>query len=397
MLKLQADMAEKQKLHQERQEADTQSKLVQWNDTRNADVASIQAKLARIEGVDLDEQQRVFETMQELARSIRTNKSTLTSIERDKKDAATHLARLSGDLAHLHDATCPYCKQEFHDDAKIQSTQGDIEQLSEAVRLLDDEVMSLLQKIAADETALEEHRANLQFEDIQELLTIKFKREEMEATIERRTHEVNPFIAVLEMLAAQKPEETSYERMNELTVELEHQKFLLKLLTKNDSFIRKAMLNKNLPFLNKQLNYYLRRMGLPHIVEFTHDLTPKITRFGSEFAFEQLSTGQRARVNIALSLSFRDVLQNLHQRTNLFCVDEVLDSGLDAAGVITAAKLIKEEARKTGTCAFVISHREEISSSFDKKMYVIYKGGFSKTYQTEEDVEAAEQMLRAEA
>ena len=76
-------------------------------------------------------------------------------------------------------------------------------------------------------------------------------------------------------------------------------------------------------------------------------------------------------------MAFRDVLQNLHQKVNLFCVDEILDTGLDSSGILQAAKVFKEEAKKTGTTMFIISHREEVMTSFDNKMYILFKDSFS--------------------
>ena len=43
---------------------------------------------------------------------------------------------------------------------------------------------------------------------------------------------------------------------------------LVKLLTKKDSFIRKLLLQKSLPFLNSRLRYYLDRIGFLHRVAF---------------------------------------------------------------------------------------------------------------------------------
>lgn len=393
VIKLRNDMAEKQRQHHDKQVRETQAKLAQWDEQRDSDVHDARAALRRIEGVDLVDQRQVFESIQEHTRNSRDLKLQLVALTRDKTDAETAISKLKEELSHLEDATCPYCAQEYHNQEKIASTIASIDDLSFVSGGLSNQIRMVQDQLALSQDALIDLRSRLKFDDIEELLTITFKKDEIAATIARREIEVNPYIAVLEMIHNQKPEDVDFTRLNELNELLEHQRFLLKLLTKNDSFIRKAMLNKNLPFLNRQLNTYLRHMGLPHVVEFTHDLTPRITRFGSEFDFDQLSAGQRARVNFALSLSFRDVLQNLHQRVNLCCVDEVLDLGLDSPGVQMAAKLLKEEARKTGTCLFVISHREEITSSFDAKMYVLYKDSFSRAYQTPEDVLSAEIML----
>lgn len=173
------------------------------------------------------------------------------------------------------------------------------------------------------------------------------------------------------------------EKIDELDTVVEHQKFLYKLLTKKDSFVRKNLLNKSIPFLNKQLAKYLVDLGLPHTVEFTHDMSAKIFQFGRELSFGNLSGGQEARVNIALSLAFRDVLQSMHDTINICMFDEVLDVGLDAIGVQLAAKLLKKKSRDENLATFIISHRDEIHSTFDRKLNVQFTKGFS--YISEQD------------
>ena len=74
----------------------------------------------------------------------------------------------------------------------------------------------------------------------------------------------------------------------------------MKLLTKKDSFVRKTLLKRNLPYLNSRLQTYIEDLGLTHKVEFTSELTAKISQFGNELSFDNLLNGQKARVNIAL-------------------------------------------------------------------------------------------------
>lgn len=118
-------------------------------------------------------------------------------------------------------------------------------------------------------------------------------------------------------------------------------------------------------------------LGLSHQVEFTHEMTASISQFGRAMDFGNLSNGQRARVNIALSFAFRDVLQQLHERINICMLDEVLDVGLDGPGVTAAARMLKRKARDENLSLYIISHRDEIDSAFDRIMTVQLSEGFS--------------------
>ncbi len=106
-------------------------------------------------------------------------------------------------------------------------------------------------------------------------------------------------------------------------------------------------------------------------------MTAKISEFGNEMEFGNLSGGQRARVNLALSFAFRDVLQSMHDHVNVCILDEVLDVGLDTIGVTAAAKMLKRKARDEKLAIYIISHRDEIDSAFDRKIIVQRSGRFS--------------------
>ena len=108
-------------------------------------------------------------------------------------------------------------------------------------------------------------------------------------------------------------QEVSFEVLEDLNFKKEHQEFLYKLLTSKDSFVRKRIIEQNLAFLNKRLTYYLDKIGLPHKVVFQNDLSIEITELGRDLDFDNLSRGERNRLILALSWSFRDVWENLYQ------------------------------------------------------------------------------------
>ena len=134
----------------------------------------------------------------------------------------------------------------------------------------------------------------------------------------------------------------SWDQVNELTLTKDHQEFLLKLLTNKDSFIRKKIIDQNLAYLNNRLTYHLDRLGLPHQVSFLNDLNVEIMQLGQELDFDNLSRGERNRLILGLSWSFRDVWESLYQNINLLFIDELIDNGLDAAGVENALALLKK-------------------------------------------------------
>jgi hypothetical protein len=161
-----------------------------------------------------------------------------------------------------------------------------------------------------------------------------------------------------------------YANLNDISLRYKHEQFLHKLLTAKDSFIRKKILDQNITYLNRRLNYYLDKLGLPHEVSFNTDLTTEISLLGRDFDFEQLSRGEMNRAILGTSWSFRDVWENLNHGLNLLFVDEMLDQGTDGAGVEAALDILTEMVSERHKSVFLISHREELRDRIDRVMIV---------------------------
>ena len=181
----------------------------------------------------------------------------------------------------------------------------------------------------------------------------------------------------MEELTTTALKEISWGYMNELQNMKSHMDFLYKLLTSKDSFIRKRIIDQNLLVLNKRLQYYLDRTGLPHQVKFGNDLAVEITELGRDLDFDNLSRGERNRLILSLSWAFRDVWENLYQSINLLFIDELIDSGMDTAGVESAIAILKKMARERHKNIYLISHKDELSSRVNNILKVVKENGFT--------------------
>lgn len=282
-------------------------------------------------------------------------------------------------LEELFNESCP------HGDAKAvgdmisvitEMTEENI-QLKEKLSNEAEGLVAVDDVIESINNELDECESNITISSLNELYEIKNKIKQQKDKIKELKAAINPYLAPLNELLDIKLEPIDMDVINKLTNLITHQNYLVKLLTKKDSFIRKTLLTKNLVFLNQRLKEYLLALGLPHKVEFTHEMTANISQFGRELDFGNLSSGQKARVNLALSFSFRDVLQKSHDSINVCMLDEVLDVGLDSVGVQNAARMLKRKARDEDLALFIISHRDEVSNIFDRRMTVQMEKGFS--------------------
>lgn len=189
--------------------------------------------------------------------------------------------------------------------------------------------------------------------------------------------DVDPYAEQITDMEQKALQVVSFDTINTLTRTMEHQKFLLEMLTSKDSFVRKRIIDQNLVFLNKRLTHYLDTLGLPHQVVFKNDLTVEITELGRELDYGNLSRGEANRVILSLSLTFKDVWENLYQPINLLFVDELLDSGMDTAGAESGLTLLKEMARTRKKSVWLISHKDELTSRVGNILRVVKENGFT--------------------
>ena len=199
----------------------------------------------------------------------------------------------------------------------------------------------------------------------------------METQLITKADETDLYQEQIDELTDTAMQEISWDGVNNLNSLKDHQEFLLKLLTSKDSFIRKKIIDQNLAYLNNRLTHYLDKMGLPHTVVFQNDLTVIITQLGQDLDFDNLSRGERNRLILSLSWAFRDVWESLYQQINLLFVDELIDNGLDSAGVEGALAVLKKMSRERKKNIFLISHKDELIGRVNNVLKVIKENGYT--------------------
>ena len=103
----------------------------------------------------------------------------------------------------------------------------------------------------------------------------------------------------------------------------------------------------------------------------------EITQLGQDLDFDNLSRGERNRLILGMSFAFRDVWENLYQNINLLFLDELIDSGMDSAGVESSLAILKKMSRERGKNIFLISHKDELVGRVNNVLKVIKENGFT--------------------
>ena len=352
-----------------------------WNTQHDNELEKIGRAIIELENVDivaeLEKHAELKEYDEQSAKLKSLNKERAT-LESAIAQAEKSLTKYTRELESLANKTCHACEQQLHDHKHEEMSTTANMHLVEAKKYFD-KVTSDLKKISKEIAGIGEvtGRPNTYYDTVEQALKHQNNLKTLETQLTVKAGETDPYQEQIDELTDTALQEITWDSVNELTRLKEHQEFLLKLLTSKDSFIRKKIIDQNLAYLNNRLTYYLDKMGLPHTVVFQNDLTVEITQLGQDLDFDNLSRGERNRLILGLSWSFRDVWESLYQQINLLFVDELIDNGLDASGVECALAVLKKMARERKKNIFLISHKDELIGRVNNVLKVIKENGYT--------------------
>jgi DNA repair exonuclease SbcCD ATPase subunit len=352
-----------------------------WNTQHAQELEKIGRSIVELESVDIEAELakhaelKVYEEASQKLKSLNKERATLDSAiaQADKS-----LTKYTKELESLANKTCHACEQQLHDHKHEEMTALATTHLDEAQKYFD-KVTQYRSKIAGEIDAIGElnGRPKTYYDSVEQALKHQNNLTTLENQLVQKSHDDDPYQEQIDELTDTAMQEISWDNVNALTSLKDHQEFLLKLLTSKDSFIRKKIIDQNLAYLNNRLTYYLDKMGLPHTVLFQNDLTVMITQLGQDLDFDNLSRGERNRLILSLSWAFRDVWESLYQQINLLFVDELIDNGLDAAGVEGALAVLKKMGRERKKNIFLISHRDELIGRVNNVLKVVKENGYT--------------------
>lgn len=352
-----------------------------WENKKSNDIEIIAKSIFELQSVDIDKELALHKELK-----IWLEKDTkLSQLNKQKStlDASLSQAdktyqKYDKEFTKLLDHKCPTCEQDLQDEKHTSMTKTAKKNLQESLEYLN-KIKDSLQKLKQEIKDLGsiQKRPNTFYDSEFDALSHKNNLNRLENTLIEKSEEENPYQEQIDDLKTNAVQNISWDKINELNRVKDHQEFLLKLLTNKDSFIRKKIIDQNLSYLNTRLAFYTAKLGLPHIVTFKNDLSVEITQYGQDLDFDNLSRGERNRLILSLSFSFRDVWENLYDSINVLFIDELIDSGMDSAGMESAITLLKSMARERQKNIFLISHKDELIGRVNNVLKVIKENNFT--------------------
>ena len=352
-----------------------------WISKRNTDIEKYNTAIDEFEHLDIDAELEAHEKLSnwtEHNNAILALRKELSTLEPALLRADKSVEKAKKDADNLDQGTCHSCGQDLPDDKKAEIAERKNKELEDSISYQTE----IAEKVTGVAEALSEigdinGKPNTFYETSKEAYEHRKNVDSLKTALKNKQDEVDPYQTQIDELNNSAIQEINWNVVNDLTNLKEHQEFLQKLLTNKDSFIRKKIIDQNLAYLNNRLTYYLDKLGLPHQVLFLNDLNVEITQLGQDLDFDNLSRGERNRLILGMSFAFRDVWESLYQNINLLFIDELIDSGMDTAGVEQSLAILKKMGRERKKNIYLISHKDELQGRVQNVLKVVKENGFT--------------------
>lgn len=143
-----------------------------------------------------------------------------------------------------------------------------------------------------------------------------------------------------------------------------------------DSGIKGAIIKKYIPMFNKQINHYLKIMEADYVFTLDEEFNETIKSRGrEEFSYASFSQGEKARIDISLLFTWRDIAEKVSGvRINCLFLDEVYDGSFDTEGIKNVASILNSLKEAN---IFIISHKDHDPQDYGQHLQMKKVGRFT--------------------
>ena len=282
--------------------------------------------------------------------------------------------------------TCPTCSQSITKEVREHKAGVIRSQVKELVLAIEELRCNMLD---------EQERCDKHTEISKELSDVQQKIAGHNATVTRINKNVRQLMLDVETLQNSKDDNSAeYEKLKYLEKEHDDLKRQVAIVKKErdtllaaghllkDNGIKTRIIKRYLPVMNKLINQYLQNMDFYINFALNESFEETIkSRFRDIFSYESFSEGEKARIDIALLLTWRSVAKLKNSvDTNILILDEIFDGSLDQNGTGELGWILRNFDDNTNV--FVISHKESLEGKFDRTLLCEKVKNFSVVSET---------------
>lgn len=271
--------------------------------------------------------------------------------------------------------TCQTCLQQLSDDSLITKVKQKHDELEQSITQASQDV-----RIAKDQ--LEQYN-----QLNSELNAIRSKQEQMRASMEKSVENAKKVKSAISQAQSEFIDNSDkitelqgllnniLDEKSNLVMDKYRRGIIVEML--KDSGIKSAIVKKYIPFFNKQINHYLKIMGADYSFNLDEEFTETIKSRGREaFSYASFSQGEKARIDIALLFTWRDVASKVTGvKISTLILDEVADSATDHEGVKAIQSILDNDK---DLHSFIISHRDHNPQDYGQHIKMKKVGRFTR-------------------
>ncbi|UPW37770.1 hypothetical protein ESCO10_00246 [Escherichia phage vB_EcoM_ESCO10] len=347
----------------------------------------------KLSGENAARLQLMYDELVKEARTAKSNIEKLTDellnviVDNDPSDSMSDLSNkgfaIKNDMATFTKVVklyetgghCPTCMQGLEEHGNIltkikdknfelQKSLDKINEQYQELKLIKDQVSEQRNKALAIKSQIATHK--------QQAVTAVEKAKKVKVLIDQAAAE---FVSNAEEIATLQAElDKIVSTKSSLVMEKYHRGILTEML--KDTGIKGSIIKKYIPIFNKQINSYLKIMEADYVFTLDEEFNETIKSRGREdFSYASFSQGEKARIDIALLFTWRDIASKVSGvNISTLILDEVFDSATDAEGVKSIATILNS---LEDTNVFIISHRDHDPQAYGQHLQMKKVGRFT--------------------
>jgi DNA repair exonuclease SbcCD ATPase subunit len=356
--------------------------LVKESGIRESVIAKIEETQGKIEQLQeeiakLNEDRSILEKR---SSELKGQVDKLRKLQTYKQDIIGKMTRIEKFLGFMNENdVCPTCSQQISEEFKTAST-SERTRKKEELKSSFDKLMDVMSQCEKNVSLREEFIERIR--SIENDLNLKTKRvSDFQKYIKEQQDFLNETVKEDVDLREQiKAEVKDLEELSKKRLDLLEQKQYNDVVSAviKDNGIKARIISQFIPMLIKNINKYLQILDLGISFEMDETFNERIlSRFKDELSYSSFSAGERARIDIAILFTWREIAASKNSlRCNLLFLDEIFDAVLDEPGLESFINLLAYHLEDTNV--FLISHRPEVVDKFESNLRIVKKGNFSK-------------------
>lgn len=314
----------------------------------------------------------------------------LAEINAKKNFAAERIAELNDNIAAMQVNTkCPICNSDLtgeHSAAHIKEMQEELYEQNSI--FLDNSRKIELEKLIADIKKNKSLYDTLILKKAEQVSLLNTSKTDLK-NYENEKVKTEASVCDIDVQHYKDQLDSINARITNLSTEIDNLDKKMKMDSVlsdilSDDGIKTYFFEQLLPQLNCQVNKYINAFGLQVTLEFDTSLEAKIQQGKYECEYMGFSNGERARIDMAILLSFFDISRNISNWScNVLFIDEVMDNGVDSDGIesfiSTLYNVVTGNLNKHDIGIYLISHKLTNSDvAWDSVVDIVKTNRFSE-------------------